>query len=711
VTSPFDTLADESRWIAWRIEMRGGKPTKVPYSPRGGMAKANDPTTWDTKAKAKARAATIINRQGNGGIGWMLGDFGSDIHAGGLDLDSCLRDGTLAPWAAAILEAVPTYAEISPSGSGIKLFFYIATADVRPFLERIGAAQDQWGIRRDVPGEDARAHGPAIEVYLSHRYFAVTERHWPSSPDRLTFLDWPALERLAGLVPPPRTTGTGRDSGGDNSRSAIAFRKGAALRRDGKTFEEMVDALRSDPETADWCRVKGMAADMRELRRIWERAAVDTGEGVSIGDFFAYMPSHSYIFAPAREMWPAASVNSRIPPVPLLDAAGNPALTEDGKPLKQKASTWLDQKKPVEQMTWAPGLPMVIHDRLTSLAGWIERKNVSCFNLYRPPLLELGDAAKADPWLEHLHKLYPDDNPHMVQWLAHRVQRPSEKINHALMLGGLQAIGKDTLLEPVKRAIGAWNWHDISPRDVLGRFNSFAKSVILRVNEARDLGDINRFQFYDHMKSYIAAPPDVLRVDEKNVREYYVFNCCGVILTTNYKTDGIYLSTDDRRHFVAWSGLVKENFSDAYWTKLWKWYENGGDSHVAAYLMHSDISGFDPKAPPPKTAAFWAIVDAGRAPEDAELADAIDLRGGPPAFVLADLLGHVSSEFADWLQDRKNRRIIPRRIETCGYVPVRNPDAKDGMWKLRARRQVIYAKDSLTYHEQLIAARDRCDGR
>ena len=298
-----------------------------------------------------------------------------------------------------------------------------------------------------------------------------------------------------------------------------------------------------------------------------------------------------------------------------------------------------------------------------------------------------------------------------MQWLAHRVQRPSEKINHALMLGGLQGIGKDTLLEPVKRAIGAWNWHDISPRDVLGGFNSFAKSVILRVNEARDLGDINRFQFYDHMKSYITAPPDVIRVDEKNVREYYVFNCCGVILTTNYKTDGVYLSTDDRRHFVAWSGLVKENFSDAYWTKLWKWYENGGDSHVAAYLMHSDISGFDPKAPPPKTAAFWAIVDAGRAPEDAELADAIDLRGGPPAFVLADLLGHVSSEFADWLQDRKNRRIIPRRIETCGYVPVRNPDAKDGMWKLRARRQVIYAKDSLTYHEQLIAARDRCDGR
>jgi hypothetical protein len=47
---------------------------------------------------------------------------------------------------------------------------------------------------------------------------------------------------------------------------------------------------------------------------------------------------------------------------------------------------------------------------------------------------------------------------------------------------------------------------------MLGRFNSFVKSVILRVSEARDLGKLNRVQFYDHMKTYTASPPDVLRV-------------------------------------------------------------------------------------------------------------------------------------------------------------------------------------------------------
>jgi len=82
---------------------------------------------------------------------------------------------------------------------------------------------------------------------------------------------------------------------------------------------------------------------------------------------------------------------------------------------------------------------------------------------------------------------------------------------------------------------------------MLGRFNGFLKSVILRVNEARDLGEIDRFAFYDHMKAVTAAPPDVLRVDEKNLREYSVPNVCGVIITTNHKTDGIHLPADDRR--------------------------------------------------------------------------------------------------------------------------------------------------------------------
>ena len=64
-----------------------------------------------------------------------------------------------------------------------------------------------------------------------------------------------------------------------------------------------------------------------------------------------------------------------------------------------------------------------------------------------------------------------------------------------------------------------------------------------------------------------------------------VLNCCGVIITTNYKADGIYLPADDRRHFVAWSDLNKKDFTPEYWKYLWSWFDDGGDRHVAAYLV------------------------------------------------------------------------------------------------------------------------------
>ena len=82
---------------------------------------------------------------------------------------------------------------------------------------------------------------------------------------------------------------------------------------------------------------------------------------------------------------------------------------------------------------------------------------------------------------------------------------------------------------PVKAAIGPWSFIEISPAHLLGRFNGFVKSVILRISEARDLGNVNRFTLYDHLKTYTAAPPDVLRVDEKNLREYAVWNVTGVV--------------------------------------------------------------------------------------------------------------------------------------------------------------------------------------
>ena len=127
----------------------------------------------------------------------------------------------------------------------------------------------------------------------------------------------------------------------------------------------------------------------------------------------------------------------------------------------------------------------------------------------------------------------------------------------------------------------------------------------------------------------------------------------GVIITTNHKTDGIYLPPDDRRHFVAWSNLTKDRFPDDYWRKLYRWYDNGGESTSPPISMQLDLSDFDAKAPPPKTQAFWEIVNANRAPENADLSDALDVLEWPAAITVSDLIS------------RADRRILPRGFATA----------------------------------------------
>jgi hypothetical protein len=498
-----------------------------------------------------------------------------------------------------------------------------------------------------------------------------------------------------------------------DARRSACFKVAAALKATGASYEAVREALfqHTDPEVAQWARGIGE----HELRRIYDHANVE--RDLSLGDFVAHMPTHEFIFKPTGDLWPASSVDARAPPIEVMDSDGNPVLDLSGEPKLELASEWLSTHAPVEQMVWAPGEPQIIVGKLLVVGGWIDRPGSAAFNIYipAPPLLPGADAAKAGPWLDHVAKIYPHDHGRIIRFLAHRKQRPQEKINHCLVLGGAPGIGKDTLLEPAKRAVGPWNFQEVSPQQTMGAFNSYLMSVVLRISEVKDMGEFDRFKFYSHTKNFFAAPPDTHRINEKHRREYYALNICGGVMTTNHQTDGIYLPADDRRHYVAWSEAKEEDFTKGYWNELWRWYENGGFGHVAAYLQTLDLSDFDPKAPPPKTAAFWAIVDANRPAEDSDLSDLLDGLGRPPAVILDSLIEHAAKiqtyEIMDWLKERKNRRVILFRLETCGYVPVRNDTAKDGCFKVGTRRKVIYARSDLALRERFAAAQNLAGSR
>jgi hypothetical protein len=118
-----------------------------------------------------------------------------------------------------------------------------------------------------------------------------------------------------------------------------------------------------------------------------------------------------------------------------------------------------------------------------------------------------------------------------------------------------------------------------------------------------------------------------------------------------------------------------------------------------------NLSGFNAKAPPPKTRAFWDIVNASRAPEDAEMADAIDLLRNPAAVTLGMIQTRAGHSLGEFIRDRRNSRVIPQRLREAGYEPVRNPDAESGLWVVAGKRQAIYAKRDMAPREQIASAK------
>ena len=134
-------LSDLPQWVAWN-DTNG---RKIPKALGGGNAKSNDPSTWGTLGEALDEA----ERNGYTGVGIEL-----DNGLVGIDLDDCVHDGQIDPWAQEIIDEVGSYAETSPSGTGVHI---LATGDPGT-LGALGRAN----------------HSKGIEVYNHGRYFPVT---------------------------------------------------------------------------------------------------------------------------------------------------------------------------------------------------------------------------------------------------------------------------------------------------------------------------------------------------------------------------------------------------------------------------------------------------------------------------------------------------------------------------------------------------------
>jgi hypothetical protein len=83
----------------------------------------------------------------------------------------------------------------------------------------------------------------------------------------------------------------------------------------------------------------------------------------------------------------------------------------------------------------------------------------------------------------------------------------------------------------------------------------------------------------------------------------------------------------------------------------------------------------------------------------------------PDTVTLQQIILMAPETFAEWLADRRNSRLIPHRLEECGYVAVRCNSTKDGRWKVDGKNQVIYAQAALSLRNRIAAAMLRAGHR
>jgi hypothetical protein len=235
------------------------------------------------------------------------------------------------------------------------------------------------------------------------------------------------------------------------------------------------------------------------------------------------------------------------------------------------------------------------------------------------------------PWLDHCRTLVPDqvELDHILNVMAFKVQHPNVKINHAVLHGGDEGAGKDTMWAPYLWAIGGKHQHNrsiIETGEINSQWGYNLEAEVLILNELREPEARERRALANKLKPIIAAPPETLLINRKGLHPYEMLNRLHVIAFTNDPMP-ITLPTQDRRWFCVWSHAPRMDADAA--NKLHAWFKAGGYEQIGAWMHQRDVSAFNAAAAPPSTEWKTNMVEHGLSVAESFLVDLMRLRVGP----------------------------------------------------------------------------------
>jgi hypothetical protein len=381
-----------------------------------------------------------------------------------------------------------------------------------------------------------------------------------------------------------------------------------------RTFETVADAMRDEGPSP---QVQAMLerVEFQEIARVdktdWHKR-------------FAYIVADdSYFDLETRREYTRANFNALYRHV-----LCNSVHPSKGGPRRIEASIAFDELRVAHR---AKDLAAVIY--APGDAPIVERNGKLYGNKWRDgrPLVAATPAADVAPWLAHCRLLVPDarELDHCLDVMAFKLQHPRVKINHAILHGGDEGIGKDTMWAPFVWALcGPYGLNRaVADNAMLGQqWGYMFESELLILNELKQDEASDRRAIANKLKPIIAAPPDTISINRKGMHPYEALNRVQVIAFSNFAVP-IVLPTQDRRWFCLWSYAPRMDDQDA--VRLWKWFENGGYENVSGWLRARDVSKFMPHAPPFVTDAKLNLIAQGLSPVESYLVDLIETKGGP----------------------------------------------------------------------------------
>lgn len=244
------------------------------------------------------------------------------------------------------------------------------------------------------------------------------------------------------------------------------------------------------------------------------------------------------------------------------------------------------------------------------------------------------------------------ERDHMLDYMAWMVQRPGERIRHALVVGGRgTGTGKDTLFMPLKAILGKRYTHELKGRNLSARFNSYLLNKrLIVVQEAHQEDPRAARSLENHLKPLFTS--DEIEVEPKGVDMFMVRNYAHWVITTN-ESHPLHISAGDRRYAMVKVSLEFESHESRarwapYWRQLYAWMGGGGNRMILAELLRRDLSRFDPNMAPLVTTWHEQIEYASLTEGEAMVRDALEDEAGVlglPFFTLENAWSSVRIAF------------------------------------------------------------------